>query len=44
MNLAELREHAAKAGVPEETLAGFSKPGTSKKAVIAAIEAHQAAA
>lgn len=43
MNLAELRDHAKTVGVSDETLAALAKPGTSKKDVIAAIEATQAA-
>lgn len=43
-NLDQLREHAVKVGVDAETLAAFEKPGTSKAAVRAAIDAAEEAA
>lgn len=44
LKLDELLEHAAKVGVDPETLTALQKPGTSKAAVRAAIDAAEEAA
>lgn len=41
MKLDELREYAASVGIDAETIASWSKPGTKKADVVAAIETHE---